>query len=187
MKTSVKIIMILLLAAIPLTAATAQQYDLKMNLGNIGYAWNHPDDNSLEIDILNIGIENIYTGIGVEISPIKFWNRITYDTSLYSLLNFGFYWNAPWFRNPDNGLNFNIALVSKINYIFAGDNNIFDWNEYVFSAGLRLGLVSNFYEGIQYSILNGEFGYRLVSGRSTYYVSINMDMAILFIFYLAIL
>jgi len=171
-----------------------EDFDIKWNIGNLGIGLNNfqddgddtYDDYSAEsfVDIFNIGIEHSRTRIGLEYSPIKYWNWTYWDThgnktevESFSFLNFNLYWNLVDLDVFGDSGKFFFGPFNKINYAFV-DNYTFRWNEFIYTAGLRTGLDVRIRENVNYHFLGGEIGYRNFNGRNTFYCALTIDILI---------
>jgi len=169
-----------------------ENFGIKWNIGNLGIGGNIFEDGSNTegfVDLLNIGIEHRNTRIGLEYSPVKYWSwnhtdtnditmeEITTETTSWSFLNFNLYWNALDVNFLDDMLRFYLGPFTSVNYMHR-TNGAFRWNEFVYTAGLRLGLGFNFTENIYYNILGTEVGYRSLNGRNALYVSVKIDIIV---------
>jgi len=149
------------------------------NLANLGIGTNLPsnDDYSLEgiITLINFGIEDKRTNIGIEFTPYQTFGWID-NTVNFSILNLTFYWNALNFmaKNvlPDDD-SFCMGLFSSINYFFIGNN--FYWKRYIFTTGIHAGLrLRGNYFG--YNIISVQTGFRIIDGKSKYYAGVKIDI-----------
>jgi hypothetical protein len=165
-----------------------EKFDIKFNIGNLGYAVNIAQSGSTGesfFELLNIGIEQKGTRIGIEYSPMKFWDwnfqryyRSNTETISFSFLNFNLYWNTFDIGLFDDFIKFYCGPFSKINYMHLSEHNIFTWNTFIFSAGLRFGFALNLGNNVYYHLFGGEIGYRNISGENAFYVSVNIDIIV---------
>ena len=164
-----------------------ENFDIKWNIGNLGLGMNvfYNDANTESfVDILNIGIEHSRTRIGMEYSPVKYWEWTYKDdndnktkVSSFSLLNFNIYWNIVDLDIFNDFGRFFFGPATKINYGFI-DNYTFRWNEFIYTAGLRVGLDIKINETIHYHIIGGEIGYRNFNGKNTFYFGLTIDILV---------
>ena len=172
-----------------------EDFDIKWNIGNIGLGINNFQNenyhgNEVFVDLLNIGIQHNYTRIGLEYSPAKYWsweyfnenNNKIFEKQCWSFINLNLYWNTFDIKFFDEKWNFYFGPFTGINYMYVSKFNI-NWNDYIYSAGLRIGLAMNFNENIYYNILGGEIGYRNFDGKNTFYFCIKVDLLIISIIF----
>jgi hypothetical protein len=162
-------------------------FELKGGIINfgIGYQINSPEDYTLEFDFLNFGIKHKNTGIGIEYSFIKMWNWMYKDdnkdinyneTSRISLLNLGVYWNIYDLNFNNNKMRFSFDIFNKINYLLGNKSSSFKFNEYIYSAGLRFGIMFRIGKDTYYNFLTSEIGYRNTGGNNIFYVNVNVEV-----------
>jgi len=172
----VKKFFVFLLTMIAVSAAAQQ--GLMINSGDFGIAGNFlsDDDNSREttMSVLNVGIEDRRTNLGFEFSPFKYyeWKKSFSDGEkniAYSLVNFSIYWNM---LNLDF---FYFGPFASINYLFI--ENSVNWNRFIFTGGVHLGLRADF-DPLIYRIISIELGYRNIDGKGKYYVGAKFDMLV---------
>ena len=162
-------------------SVTAQEnFRIYLNSGDLGLAGNIPlnDEYSREITVslLNIGIEDRRTNIGMEFTPFTnfIWaesssSEENNETTAYSLANFNFYWNILYLEFSDFSIYF--GPFTSINYLFVEDN--VNWNRYIFTGGLHLGLRIT---ELNYKLILIELGYRNIDGRSKYFMGVKFDL-----------
>jgi hypothetical protein len=186
-----KKVVFLFLLAMTHYAGAQEMFKFNINSGNFYGGMNfssNQDVSEFSFDLLNIGMEHYTTRIGLEYSPMKYWTFIYTDENdvenlenKISFINFRLYWNTfNW--EMLNGLgNFFIGPFLTFNYMmFLRENNkrYMKWDDYIFTAGLRLGLNLNVTERIKYFIIGSETGYRNINGRNNYYININVDFIV---------
>jgi len=165
----------------------SQNYRVNLNVGNVGLGSNFPLYGSTDfegsVSLINFAVEEKSTNIGLEISPIKtfIWGydyEYDYESESlpFSLLNLSFYWN--FFNHFFLINNIYLGPFASVSYLFVNESIL--WDRYVFSAGLQMGLRCTF-GNVSYNIISFETGYRLISGRSKYFVGVNIDLAVLFL------
>jgi hypothetical protein len=165
--------------AVPVTAQ--ENFRLNLNSGDLGIAGNIPlnDELSREITIslLNIGIENRRTNIGMEFTPFRYfdWSKPSEEnsgTTAYSLANFNFYWNILYLEFFDANIYF--GPFTSINYLFVEDK--INWSRFIFTAGVHMGFRASV--GPNYKVVSIELGYRNIDGRSKYHIGAKVDLAV---------
>jgi hypothetical protein len=179
-------------------AGAQDNFDIKWNVGNLGYAVNlagGDDNKDAFVDILNIGIEHIRTRVGIEYSPFRYTSRTYFDNNnngnkagmeSFSFINFNLYWNTfEWLLT--DGLRLYIGPFNRVNYGHYIINDAFRRNEFVYTAGLRIGLSALFFENknIAYNLIGGELGYKNISGRHYFTMAVNVDIILFLIGVLA--
>ena len=125
------------------------------------------------VSVLEIGIEHSGANLGMAFSPfsISAWGNESRPTEVFSILNLFFYWNALSHR----GIFF--GPFASANYLFFGD--AFYPGKHVFAAGLRGGLRKE--TGItNMHFVSVEAGFRLVDGRSNFFVGAAIDLLPIF-------
>ena len=162
---------------------------IKFNIGYIGVSTNTNKEIPMELDFFNFGFEwNTGIGetqLGIEISPFKLWlfkdddYSIRGESTRCSVLNLGIYWNL-FTGNISDDYAVSFAPFTKMNYIHIAESTVFKWNEYVYSAGIRVVLTY----GNVYNLFCSELGYRNVNSAHCFYFSLNMDMGVLFLVWL---
>ena len=188
MKNITVFILIMIITA---PAAAQNNFTVNFNSGDVGISQNFPlsDDYNREITVslLNIGIEDSRTNIGMEFSPYNYfyWTKSSEKenkNTAHSLANFSFYWNI--LNLEFSSVDIYFGPFTSINYLFV--ENSVNWNRYIFTGGVHLGLRGNF-NGLNYKVFSFELGYRNTDGKSKYYMSAKIDLAIFFgsILYLA--
>ena len=189
-------IFFLLFIFIAINISAQNDFRFKFNAGSIGAGINifhNRESNGSEVftDAINSGIEHCKTGIGLENTLTKYWawnsihdNNDDIAATRWSVLNFKLYWNFFDFDIfPKRRMNYYFGLFTGINYIFI-DDDTFKWNEYVYSAGLHIGLVMHLNKYILYNIFEAEGGYRLMNGYNTFYVTFKVDFITILTIYL---
>jgi hypothetical protein len=169
----------IIMVIIPVIAQ--EDFTINLNVGNLGYGINVPmnDGYSTEtiITLLNIGIEHTKTNIGMEFTPFKGFNwrdtpKDSDDITGISLANLDLYWNVI------NMEFFYLGPFASINYMFVGKK--IDWNRYVLTGGLHVGLRANIGR-YNYHLFSVELGYRNIDGRSKYFIGAKIDVPVLII------
>lgn len=151
-------------------------FALNINSGYLGIGKNFPQNDAYGeeffFSLLSIGVEHKNTNIGFEISPYAWteW-RSTDDnkSGINSFLNLKLYWHAV---NITNFLYFGPFAAANYMYI---NHDAFNWDELAFTFGGQFGLRLNL-ENLNYNILCLETGYRVINGRSKYFVGAKADL-----------
>jgi hypothetical protein len=186
-----KIIFVLLIISHNIYAF--DNFDIKWNLGNLGIGGNYfQDESNFEgfADLLNIGLEHTNTRIGFEFSPVKYWswvtteNNINHSESSYSFLNLNIYWNILDFIFNNDTLRLYLGPFNSFNYMHLADK-VLRWDDFIYTAGFRIGLGANISKNVYYNILGAEIGYRNFNGKNTFYVSAKVDILVFLIFALS--
>jgi len=176
MKNILFLFLILLSQNISAFEISFQNSYFKFSIINVGLSANYSNDNNnysnFEISILNIGIENKNTGLGIDFDLMgKFWYAEYEGISVYryTLLNICFFWNMfdINIKNTHNKISFDI--ITKINII-----EMINMNDFIFSAGIRI----NTYFGRDNQNIYGKFtgleiGYRNVNKNNNFYFLFN--------------
>jgi hypothetical protein len=160
-------------------------FDFSWNFGNIGLGINYsadPDDNlEFTVSLLNFTIEQRNINIGFEFSPIKYWNLFKWQDELetqyngerFSFINANVYWDL----NRNN--NVILGPFVSMNYLYLNTLNGINFNEYVFSCGLRFSYKLNHMINLKNynnQIVTTEIGYRNMLGSHKFYFSVNVDI-----------
>ncbi|MCL2196822.1 MAG: hypothetical protein FWB77_04335 [Treponema sp.] len=161
----------------------SQDFRFILNAGSVGLGGNFPlkGDYDLEgsFSLINFGIEERNTNIGVEINPFKtfLWDN-GYESEYLplSLLNLHFYWNVLSYDFSISNIYF--GPFASINYFFIEEEIL--WDRYIFSAGLQMGFRYSIGK-FNYNIFSCELGYRLIDGSSRYYISAKVDLIVFLI------
>ncbi|MCL2230397.1 MAG: hypothetical protein FWC01_04825 [Treponema sp.] len=182
-----KIFLIFLFFIVFLNIYANDRFVFKWNFGDLGIGMNAFDNNTnfeQFFSILNIGIEHQYSGIGIELTPVKSWSWSYYPESFDnkesrdSYLNLNIYWNMFDIGISDNNaFRFFFGPFNKLNYLFYKGND-FMQNEFIYTAGVRFGLGWYITDFIYFNVIGGEIGYRNVSGKSAFYLSGQIDFVI---------
>jgi hypothetical protein len=156
-------------------------FEFKLNYGTIAGGMNFFSkeyDFELSTNLLNFFIEHDKTNIGFEITPFKYIanysvNAETWDQNLY-FINGNLYWN------PFDIKNIILGPFVSINYLKIKNWSEFNTNEYIFSSGLRFLLRTHLEDwNYPFHIIGSEIGYRNISGKHSFYFSVNLDISIL--------
>ena len=173
-------------------------YDLRWNLGNIGYERNFRDNSAiLFVDFLNVNFKHNHTRVGLEFAPMRIWDWRDNDSeniSSFSFLNFGIFWNAVDVIFANNFFNFFIGPFNRINYMHLDNSNTINWNRIVYTAGLRFGLVASSYDSavnnvwrtISMNFISGEVGFRNINGSNTFFTSVSTDIVMIVIYFVSL-
>jgi hypothetical protein len=157
---------------------------LTFNTGDYSRGINFPlnDDYRHEsyFSFLNVGLEHQQTNLGFSLSPITFfgWSENnTIGNNEASLLNLRVYWNAVnlFLFNDSDGFNVFLGPFAALNYAFLKES--FDWNRYVFSAGVHMGLRMGTPRFL-YSLVGFELGYRRIDGTGKYHFDGKVDLGV---------
>ncbi|MCL2801701.1 MAG: hypothetical protein FWD28_08100 [Treponema sp.] len=175
--------------------AAFDNLDLKWNAGFLGFGMNGHEERTprfIYFDILNIGIEERSTGIGFEATPARYWNYFIYEDgkelsfTSWSFANLKLYWNVIDVGMFNEEVRLYLGPFASINYIFYNSQeDIFKWNEYVFTAGAHFGLAYFYSEGRFYNLLGAELGYRIVNGENAFYLNVKIDIGVYVLFFIA--
>ena len=181
-----KILLFILFTIFSYYTWALENIGMRGNIISIVYGMHTIGDNTIEADLGNIEIEHKKTGIGIEYNITKIWgwipkenNNDSDETFRISLLNLGIYWNI-FSLNFGNSNEYKLYFgpFNKISYIFSNNEGVFfEWNEFVYSAGLRVGI--SFYN---YNFLKVELGYRNTNGNNDFHARISADVFICGIF-----
>ena len=174
-----------------ITAIYAEDvFDVNWSMGNLGYGINYSADKDstmeITVSLINLIFEHQYINLGMEFTQAKYWFAFEFQnasenkaTSKFSFLNATLYWDIPEYEYIVFG-----PFVS-INYLFLNIPGEFDWNDYIFTGGLRFAfrLTGNaaFYN---LNIVSSEIGYRNIMGKSNFYFSINTDLVLALLYWL---
>jgi hypothetical protein len=144
--------------------------------------------NSLEFtgNLINLNIMNENTGIGIDISPIRyFFMDSPIHSNILSFVNIYLYWDIFRIIVPYDftvvGLDFpELGPFFSINWINIDDIAPFDINKIIFSAGLKHSrgirwggserLINN------HTYLDIEAGYRNIYGRHGFFLTIQLNL-----------
>lgn len=187
-------IICLLILFIPSCLLAGDNMLLKWNIGNFGIGTNYSldDDDNLELyaDALNFKIENKLNGFGLEFSPFRFWEWDSFSGDIpsvktMSFVNSSLYWNIMNIIYPGqmSDLGILIGPYAAVNYMFWEKHRGINWDQVIFTAGLRLDLsfpVSGD-NNVHYKFLGGEVGYRYINGNNKFFAGANVDILALFI------
>jgi hypothetical protein len=162
-------------------AADRGDFEFKLNYGSIGGGMNvfsGEYDFELSASLINFFIEHDKTNIGIEISPLKYMARYSVDMGKWDeglfFLNGNLYWN-PW--DIKNSI---LGPFVAINYLDIKNWSEFSTGGYVFSSGLRFLLRTYIRDWKQpFQIIGSEVGYKNISGRHSFYFTVNVDITIL--------
>jgi len=162
----------------------------KWNFGDLGLGINvfqDRDDYETYLSLLNIGIEHVNTRIGIELTPYKEWawqyftkenkydiNEIKHEKKRQSYLNLNIYWNVLDIDLFGSICRFYLGPFNKFNYLFFSGDKFFE-NEFIYTAGVRLGLGLQITEKIYFNLIGMEMGYRNSCGRSAFYIGGQVD------------
>jgi len=177
--------LVILIISLPLHAQISPV--INFNAGNIGYGGNFPliDDYSSEtiFTLLNFGLEDTYTNIGFEFSPLNAYNWASRGTLIeenedmkFSLFNLSLYWNA--LNHSFGPASIYTGPFTSISYMFV-DEELY-WDRYVFTAGLHFGFRANM-ERFNYNIASFEMGYRNIDGVHKYFIGGKVDLVVVFV------
>ena len=166
-----------------------KNFDFSFDIGNFGYGMDFSGDETyheFSISMANIFVEHYKTNIGFMISPFKFIGNILidgyYDFDYLYFLNAGFYWN------PLDSRNIIFGPFVSINYLSIENWSGFNNKRYIFNTGLQLIWRTHIKDGrFPLRILGSEVGYRNISGRDSFYFTINLDLSILALFWLTVI
>jgi hypothetical protein len=166
-----------------------ENFDFFWNLGSLGgcvdfFAETH--DFELSISIFNLFFEHKGTHIGIEYSPVKIINYYLADggwNGYFYFFNPNLYWNTFGFETIILG-----PFVS-LNYIALNNTSAgIEWGNVLFNSGLRFFWRTG-YGKYRYFIqkIGAEMGYRNDAGDHNFYLTINIDLAIGVVGYMALL
>jgi len=135
------------------------------------------------VTISKIIFEHKDLGLGFEINPCKFWylyitnydSDETTEESKFSFINTALYWDLLENKNVLLG-----PFVS-INYLFINNSTGINMSEFIFSAGLCFSFLFSYkinadFRSYYPQLINFELGYRNITGKSTIYFSLNVDV-----------
>jgi len=105
------------------------------------------------------------------------------------------FWNTVDILFAKNILNFFIGPFNRINYINLDNNNTFNWNRIVYTAGIRFGLVAgmydntnnNFWSSVSMNLISGEIGFRYINGLNTFYFNVSTDIFMIVIYFYSLM
>jgi hypothetical protein len=137
-------------------------------------------------NLVNFNIVNENTGIGIDISPIRYF----YSSQSYawSFVNICLYWDILWIMNPFNPgvvvihyyLYPEMGPFFSINWINFDDIAPFNINKIIFSAGLKLfSMGYRFPDGKirnNHTFIDIEAGYRNIYGKHSFFLSIQLSL-----------
>jgi len=174
-------------------------FDFRWNLGNIGYERNFQKNSDIVFfDFLDISFIHNRTRIGLEFTPIRFWEWRENDSENItngSFLNFGIFWNTFDTIFYNDSLNFFVGPFNRIHYIHSGNRNASNSRGFVYTVGLRFGLVASDYgitvnnllRAASINFVRGEVGFRNINGFNTFYASVSTNIALfIFIYFLSL-
>ena len=179
----------MIIISFPAFSQSYSLYDLSLNFntGDVGYGGNFPSNKGYDIEsytsIINIGIEERYSRLGLIFSPVKFFGWAVNDQDkpfefeAVSFLNLNLYWNIIEFDFAES-TNLYLGPFTSINYAFIDD--AFLWDRYIFTAGAHMGLRAKFNK-LNYNIFTFEMGYRSINGENKYHVGGKLDLAVVFV------
>jgi hypothetical protein len=161
-----------------------EDFALKFSPLSFGYGINSFEGNNIEINLVTVGFEHKKTGIGIESSAINCYGNNN-EISYASFLNLDIYWNILNFdllRN--NLLKIFFGPYSKVNSFIVNKESkhtgkFFD--NFIYSAGIRIGLFLDFYSMYWY-VINVELGYRNIYRTDNFYFGITVDASWLLYF-----
>ena len=158
------------------------------NFGNLGVGLNYSveNDDTIEItgSLINLLFEHADLNIGLEFNPIKYSHFFKFQDELeeisnrghFSFINMNLYWDLIYDRKVLLG-----PFVS-INYLIINPSTGINFNEYIFSSGLRFSYSFYFFKdtfnNYNSNILNAEIGYRNIMGKNKFYFSVYADLII---------
>jgi hypothetical protein len=182
MKTILLSLMLFVIASSNMHAQEAadEGFEFGIDYGSLTVGMNvFPNESSFEFSagLLNLFIEHDRTNMGLEITPLKYvLNSIdekNIEENLY-FLNGNLYWN------PFDIKHIILGPFVSINYLSIENWTKMSTSDYIFSSGLRFLLTSPFKDWKAPSrIIGSEIGYRIISGRHSFYFNINLDILLL--------
>ena len=174
------IVFVFIVLALTSPVYAQQNFAFTFNTGYLGLGANIPFNNNYDGEVYfsapNIGFEYTPNNIGLELSPYNFFywaNSKKYGKNIsitaQSFFNLKFYWNVITFLDDS----FFIGPYTSVNYLFF--NKTLDMTQYSFAAGIHLGYRLKL--GRQnYNFFTSETGYRLINGKSSYFICAKVDV-----------
>ena len=175
--------LLFILVSVTFLTHAHDHFVININSGNYGSWGNLPLKNNHSskyyFSIINVGIEDRNTNIGIGFSPMMSFKGLTYVDNFYfranSFINLNLYRNIINFYFFENK-NFYLGPFTSINYMFVDDEIL--WRKCILTSGIQMGLRSNF-DKFNYHFFSIETGYRNINGNSRFYIGGNIDLATL--------
>jgi len=177
----VKKIMFIIIFLLSYYIYAENSFRLDFNIAATGFGINYSssDDDDIELfaELLTFELIHNDSNIGAGLSPFKYWYNNLWDEfaaiderQKISFLNFNINWDIIYERSIFFG------PFCMINYIFLKNSEI-NWNNYIFTAGLRFKWVFNlFNDNIFNNFLSSEIGYRNINGISKFHLNVSLDL-----------
>ena len=188
------LIIIIIISTVPVYSQVFFDKDVTLmmsysySLFNIYNGFNITEDGSsyeFTGNLVNFNLMNENIGIGIDISPIRYYYSYLTNLNILSFVNIYLYWDIIKIKHPDYWGGVFLAAPElgpffSINWINVNDISSFNINKTIFSAGLKYSMGIRWSEAEKrmmnnYTFLGIETGYRNMHGKHSFFLTISLN------------